>query len=347
MAEPGRAVAISVVVPVYNEEDSIEPFLARTVPVLEKIGPYEIIFCLDPCTDRTEEAIRAAARANPRIGLLVFSRRVGQPAATLAGIFNCRGDACAVIDVDLQDPPEVIADLHGRLAEGFEVVYGRRRSRRGETLPKRLVSWAGYKVINRIASVDIPRNTGDFRIMSRRAVEELRWLSESHGFLRGMVALVGFRQGEVLYDRDQRHAGQRKYNAYLGSLKIGFNGIVGFSTYPLSLILVLGFVVAGLGLLGSLYILVSKLAFQQDYPLGVPTLIILVLLLGGIQLISVGVLGEYIGRTYDEVRRRPLYVVDRAVNVPVIDARGPRSGPAIDIAVAGPEPTVGSASGTD
>ncbi len=323
-----RFVAISVVVPVFNEEDNIRPFLARTIPVLEKIGPYEIIFCLDPCTDRTEDVIRETARENPHIGLLVFSRRVGQPSASLAGVFNAHGATCVVIDVDLQDPPEVIADLHAKLAEGFEVVYGRRRSREGETWPKRVVSWAGYKVINRIASVKIPRDTGDFRIFTRRVIEELRFLNEGHGFLRGLVALVGFRQGEVLYDRDPRHAGERKYNAYLGSLKIGFNGIVGFSTYPLSFILLGGVLVSALGVLGTIYMFVTKLIIQQDYPLGVPTLTVLVLFLGGIQLIAVGVLGEYLGRTYDEVRRRPLYIVDRALNVNVIDYRGPRSGPA-------------------
>lgn len=325
--DPTSRTAISVVVPVFNEEDNILPFLARTVPVLEKIGRYEIIFCLDPCTDRTEQVISEAAITNPHVGLLVFSRRVGQPSASLAGVFNARGDTCVVIDVDLQDPPEVIAELHAKLAEGYEVVYGRRRSREGETWPKRFVSWAGYKVINRIASVKIPRDTGDFRIVTRRVIEELRYLNEGHGFLRGLVALVGFRQGEVLYDRDQRHAGERKYNAYLGSLKIGFNGIVGFSTYPLSFVLLAGALVSALGVLGTIYMFVTKLIIQQDYPLGVPTLTVLVLFLGGIQLISIGLLGEYLGRTYDEVRRRPLFIVDRAVNVDLIDYRGPRSGP--------------------
>jgi len=321
-----RNVVISVVVPVFNEEDNIRPFLARTIPVLERIGAYEIIFCMDPSTDATEDVIREIACGNPHIGLLVFSRRVGQPSASLAGIFNARGATCVVIDVDLQDPPEVISDLHGKLAEGFEVVYGRRRSREGETWAKRVVSWAGYKVINRIASVKIPRDTGDFRIITRRVIEELRFLNEGHGFLRGLVALVGFKQGEVLYDRDPRHAGERKYNAYLGSLKIGFNGIVGFSVYPLSFILLAGVFVSALGVIGTIYMFVTKLIIQQDYPLGVPTLTVLVLFLGGVQLISVGLLGEYIGRTYDEVRRRPLFIVDRAVNVDLIDYRGPRSG---------------------
>lgn len=325
--DPASRTTISVVVPVFNEEANILPFLARTVPVLEKIGRYEIIFCLDPSTDQTEQVICEASLANPHIGLLVFSRRVGQPSASLAGVFNARGDTCVVIDVDLQDPPEVIAELHAKLAEGYEVVYGRRRSREGETWPKRFVSWAGYKVINRIASVKIPRDTGDFRIVTRRVIEELRFLNEGHGFLRGLVALVGFRQGEVLYDRDQRHAGERKYNAYLGSLKIGFNGIVGFSTYPLSFVLLAGALVSALGVLGTIYMFVTKLIIQQDYPLGVPTLTVLVLFLGGVQLISIGLLGEYLGRTYDEVRRRPLFIVDRAVNVDLIDYRGPRSGP--------------------
>src|ERR1019366_4876988 len=235
------APLISVVVPVYKEERSIRPFLQRAEAVLGRLGSYEIIFCLDPSPDRTEEVIREEAERNPRIGLLVFSRRFGQPAATMAGILNCRGRWCVVIDVDLQDPPEMIEALLLKANEGFDVVTARRRSREGETLLKKFISSIGYSVINRIAEVPIPRNTGDFRITSRRVVEELRGLSESHGFLRGLVALVGFKQAEVLYERDARHAGPGNYNRYLGSLKIGFNGVVGFSTFPLQLMMWVGF----------------------------------------------------------------------------------------------------------
>lgn len=215
-----RDPLISVVVPVYKEEKNVGPFLRRLEPVLEQLGSYEVLFCLDPSPDGTEVAIRREVERNPRIGLLVFSRRFGQPAATMAGILNCRGQWCVVIDVDLQDPPELIEQLLRKSEEGYEVVTAKRRSREGETLVKKMVSAIGYSLINRIAEVRIPRNTGDFRIISRRVIEELRGLSEGRGFLRGLVSLVGFSQAEVLYERDARFAGAGNYNRYLGSLKV-------------------------------------------------------------------------------------------------------------------------------
>ena len=320
------APKLSVIVPVYKEEDNIRPFLARIRPVLEALGSYEILFCLDPCTDRTEDIIVEESAKDPRIGLLVFSRRFGQPAATIAGIMNCRGDACVVIDVDLQDPPETILPMFAKLQEGYDVVTARRSSRKGETAVKKVVAELGYSLINRISDVAIPRNTGDFRIITRRVIEELRELGESHGFLRGLVSLVGFRQTFVEYERDAREAGTSKYNRYLGSLKIGFNGVFGFSTFPLSFLLWTGFGILLLSLLAILYMLVTKLVIGENYPMGVPTITVLVLFLGGVQLMAVGVLGEYIGRIYDEVRRRPQFIVDRATNITLRDRRGPGSG---------------------
>jgi dolichol-phosphate mannosyltransferase len=320
------APKLSVIVPVYKEEDNIRPFLARIRPVLEALGSYEILFCLDPCTDRTEDIIIEESAKDPRIGLLVFSRRFGQPAATIAGIMNCRGEACVVIDVDLQDSPETILPMFAKLQEGYDVVTARRSSRKGETAIKKIVAELGYSLINRISDVAIPRNTGDFRIITRRVIEELRELGESHGFLRGLVSLVGFRQTFVEYERDAREAGTSKYNRYLGSLKIGFNGVFGFSTFPLSFLLWTGFGILLLSLLAILYMLVTKLVIGENYPMGVPTITVLVLFLGGVQLMAVGVLGEYIGRIYDEVRRRPQFIVDRATNITLRDRRGPGSG---------------------
>ncbi len=316
----------SVVVPVYKEENNIRPFLARTVPVLERLGSYEIIFALDPSPDATEQIIRDEIARNQNIGLIVFSRRFGQPAATMAGILNCRGQWCVVIDVDLQDPPEMIETLLRKAQEGFDVVTARRRSREGETLLKKFVSSIGYGVINRIAEVPIPHNTGDFRIASRRVVEELRGLSESHGFLRGLVALVGFKQTEILYEREARHFGAGNYNRYLGSMKIGFNGIIGFSTFPLQLMMWTGFIIAGLSAFAIFVVIALKLLLGDEYPMGVPTVTVIVLFIGGVQLAGIGLLGEYIGRIYDEVRDRPLYIVDRAANVVVRSPRGPGAG---------------------
>jgi polyisoprenyl-phosphate glycosyltransferase len=319
----GKPVAkspdISVVIPVYKEEQNVAPCLARLVPVLERIGRYEILFCLDPSPDRTEEVIRDHISANGNIGLLVFSRRYGQPAATMAGILNCAGDTCVVIDVDLQDPPELIADLYAKLGEGNDVVYAQRRSREGETWLKRNISSLGYKLINAISDCAIPPNTGDFRIMNRRVIEELRFLSESHGFLRGLVALVGFRQAAVLYDRDARHAGAGNYNRYLGSLKIGLNGVIGFSTVPLSFLLWLGLAIAGFSMVLIVVMGFAKFVLGANYPLGIPTITVLVLFLGGVQLVGIGVLGEYLGRVYEEVRHRPRYVIDRICNLTVRD----------------------------
>jgi polyisoprenyl-phosphate glycosyltransferase len=323
----GEPPMISVVVPVYREEDNIRPFLARTIPVLERLGSYEIIFAMDPSPDGTERVIREEIARNRNIGVMVFSRRFGQAAAIMAGILNCRGQWCVVIDVDLQDPPEMIEPLWRKTQEGFDVVRARRESRAGETFLRRLVTQAGYRLINQIADVPIPRNTGEFRIMSRRVIEELRNLSESHGFLRGLVALVGFSQTEILFARAARNTGAGNYNRYIGSIKIGFDGIFGFSTVPLRMMVWAGFAIALLSAFAILVMLGLKIWHGNEYyPMGIPTITILVLFMGGVQLTAVGVLGEYIGRIYDEVRRRPLYIIEHAVNCDVRDVRGPNTG---------------------
>jgi len=305
--------AISVIVPVYKEEENIRPFLARLIPVLERIGTYEVLFCLDPSPDRTQQAIEAEIGRNPNIGLLLFSRRFGQPAAIMGGIHYCRGESCVIIDIDLQDPPELIVDLFQKMQEGYDVVYAKRRSRQGETLFKLVISWLGYKVINAVSDVRIPRDTGDFRIVSRRVIEHLRRLREGHGFLRGLVAFVGFSQTYIEYDRAARAAGTGNYNRYFGSLKIGLNGLIGFSNFLLTATLISGIAIAGFAFLLAVLIAITRIA-GVDYPIGVPTIIVLVLFLGGVQLVSIGILGEYIGRIYDEVKQRPTFIVDRAVN---------------------------------
>jgi len=301
---------VSVVVPCLNEEDNIRPLYERLRPTLEGAGvDFELIFSVDPSTDRTEDVSRELRTTDPRVKMVRLSRRFGQPGATMAGLRMSSGDAVVVIDADMQDPPELIGDMIARWREGFDVVYGQRRSREGETLPKRIIAKAGYRVIKRIGEVDIPPDTGDFRLMSRRAVDEVLRLHETHGFLRGLVALVGFPQTAVLYDRDARAGGAGHYNRFWGSLRIGVNGIVGFSRYPLHVISLLGlafFVIAML--LGLTYLI---LAFANvDIPWGNPTLVMLISLFSGIQLLSLGVMGEYVGRIYDEVKRRPMFVIE-------------------------------------
>jgi glycosyltransferase involved in cell wall biosynthesis len=312
---------LSIVVPVYKEEKNIPEFLRRIRPLLAGITEdYEIIFSLDPSPDRTEEVILAARATDARIKLLKYSRRFGQPMATLGGLDYSAGEAVIVMDVDLQDPPELLTDMVAKWREGFDVVLPQRRARTGEPWLKKLVAATGYKVINKIADVRIPPNTGDFRLMSRRVVNEVIRLKESHGFLRGMVAIVGFKQVLLPFDRPARFAGETNYNRFFGSLRIGFNGIFCFSTYALTLSTWLGFAVSGFSfLLMAVYLFYKLMGWEIKW--GSPTLVILVAFLGGIQLISVGILGEYIGRIYEEVRARPKFIVDRAEGLP---ARGDR-----------------------
>jgi glycosyltransferase involved in cell wall biosynthesis len=303
---------LSLVVPVFREEKNIPEFIRRIGPILGAITEdYEIIFAMDPSPDRTEDVVLEQRAKDGRIKLLKFSRRFGQPMASLAGMQYSSGDAVIVMDVDMQDPPELVAEMVAKWREGYDVVLPQRTRRTGEPWIKRVVAETGYKVINKIADVRIPPNSGDFRLMSRRVVDEVVKLKESHGFLRGMVAVVGFKQYLLPFERPARFSGETNYNRFFGSLRIGFNGIFCFSTYALTLSTQFGFVIALLSfLLGIAYLVMKLCGFP--FPVGNPTLVILVLFMGGIQLISVGILGEYIGRIYEEVRARPRFIVDRA-----------------------------------
>jgi dolichol-phosphate mannosyltransferase len=323
---------LSVVIPTYNERGNVPLVYERLSSTLDGAGlDWEIIFSVDPSIDGTEQAILALHERDPRVKMLRFSRRFGQPAATLAGMAAASGAAVVVIDCDLQDPPELIAQMVERWREGFDVVYAQRRTRKGETLAKRLVSAVGYRLIRRIADVDIPPNTGDFRLMSRRVVNHVVALDEAHGFLRGLVAVVGFPHTSVLYDRDVRAAGKGKYNRFLGSLVIGLNGIVGFSRYPLHVISLTGVILSFFAGLFAFAYFLSKLA-GFPFPTGNPTIVILVSFFAGIQLLSLGVMGEYIGRIYEEVKHRPRYIVESHVGfdeqgAPLQDRAWPASRP--------------------
>jgi len=305
---------ISLVVPVYKEQENIIPFLERAEAALEKISDnYEIIFALDPSPDETEAVILQQIDRNSRIKLLVFSRRFGQPAATMAGIIAASGETCAVIDVDLQDQPELLVIMYKKITEGYEVVYAKRRSRQGETVFKIAISYLGYWLINKLSDVKIPANTGDFRIMTRKVVEGLRQLNESHGFLRGLVAFVGYRQTFIEYDRDKRFKGSGNYNRLTGSLKIGLNGLISFSTRPLFLMSLGGFMISGLSFLLGLWYLIQKIIGINITP-GLSTTVLLVSFFSGVQLLGLGLIGEYVGRIYDEVKRRPMYLIDKKIN---------------------------------
>jgi polyisoprenyl-phosphate glycosyltransferase len=308
--------SISIVVPVYREESNIRPFLKRIETVLEKLqSEYEIIFCLDPSPDDTEMIIKEEIKRNHNIHLIRFSRRFGQPAATMAGIHCCKGDICVVIDVDLQDPPELMESMIEKWRDGFKVVYARRRSRKGETFIKEWVSYAGYRVINSISDVKIPKDTGDFRLIDRMVVDELKKLNETHGFLRGMVAFVGFKQTFVEYDRDERASGITNYNKYLGSLKIAFNGIVGFSIRPLQVASLFGALIAAGGFILGAWFVIQKEILHVDFTPGLSWTIVLITFFSGVQLLSLGIMGEYVGRIYEEVKKRPMYIIEETENL--------------------------------
>jgi len=306
-------VYLSIIVPIYKEERNVSPFLNRLIPALEKLSSqYEIIFVLDPSPDNTEEAVILSSKSNSKVKLIKMSRRFGQPAATMAGLAYSSGNRVVVIDVDLQDPPELIVDLSKKMDEGFDVVYATRRTRQGETIIKKIFAKFGYKVINSLSEVKIPQNTGDFRMMTRRVVDEICALNEKHGFLRGLVAYVGFNQTGILYDRDSRYSGKGNYNRYLGSLRIGLNGLVGFSAKPLNLMAVLGGVIASFSFLVGGWYALQKI-FGVSLTPGLSTTVILISFFAGIQLLSLGLLGEYISRIYDEVKNRPMYIVEKKI----------------------------------
>jgi polyisoprenyl-phosphate glycosyltransferase len=303
---------LSIVVPVYNEEKNIPPLLLRLKNLVAELNcEYEIIFTMDPCKDQTENLILNLRKEDKNIKLLKMSRRFGQPACTQAGIYYSTGNICVVIDADLQDPPELIKEMVAKWQEGYHVVYAQRISRKGEALIKKIVAYLGYWVIDKISEVKIPRNTGDFRLISREVIEELKKMKEHDGFLRGLVAYVGFSQIAIQYNRDARLSGKGNYNRLFGSIRIGLNGVLGFSKYPLHLISILGFLISSFSfLLGITYIILKIINF--DIKWGNPTLVILISFLSGVQLLSLGIIGEYFARIYDEIKGRPIYIVQDA-----------------------------------
>ena len=316
---------LSIVVPVYNEERNIPEFVIHVTSVLQRVtDDYEIIFALDPSSDRSEEAILQARGANPRIKMLKFSRRFGQPMATLAGLRYSSGDAVIVMDVDLQDPPELIPEMMAKWRDGYDVVCAQRQSRAGETVAKKLVAWLAYRAIRGLSEVDIPPNTGDFRLMSRRVVSELNQLKESHGFLRGMVALVGFRQTCIMFDRPARFSGAGNYNRFLGSVRIGINGLVCFSGKLLFFLSVTGFLITMAAVcLGAVCAFME--IFGGGCPVEHPIILVLIILLAGVQMLGIGLMGEYVSRIYDEVKGRPKFIVDKAEGFDHEPSRGAES----------------------
>ena len=301
---------LSIVVPVYNEENGIDPFLERTEKIVDDLDcDYEIIFSLDPSTDRTYEVIKEHMKRNRNIKLITMSRRFRQAAATMAGVLNCSGDICVVIDVDLQDPPEVIPELISKWKEGYDVVYAQRIDRQGETKLRKLVDLTAYRVINFLSSVEIPVDTADFRLITRRVIEEIRKMPETNMFFRGMVSYVGFKQTAVRYHREAREADKSKYNRFFGEFRMGFHGIFCFSSKPLEYVTFLGAFVSGIGVLLSFIYFVQKAICKKTKTIisGVGALIWFI---GGLQIFVSGLLGEYVTRIYDDVKGRQRFIID-------------------------------------
>lgn len=300
---------LSIVVPVYNEENGIKPFLERTEAVVDKLGcEYEIIFSLDPSTDKTYEVIKENMKRNRNIKLITMSRRFRQAAATMAGVLNCTGDICVVIDVDLQDPPEVILDLVDKWKEGYDVVYAQRIDRQGETKIRKIIDLTAYRVINFLSSVEIPVDTADFRLINRRVIEEIRKMPETNMFFRGMVSYVGFKQTAVRYHREAREADVSKYNRLWGEFRMGFHGIFCFSSKPLEYVTFLGGFMAAFGVLLAMIHGIKKMVNERDDENG--GLVSLIWFMGGLIVFVCGLLGEYVTRIYDDVKGRQRFIID-------------------------------------
>jgi glycosyltransferase involved in cell wall biosynthesis len=303
---------ISVVIPAYNEELVIRETHKRLSTVCSISGyDYELIYVNDGSRDRTEEILRELAYHDSHVRVLSFSRNFGHQVAVTAGIEHASGDAVVLIDADLQDPPELILDFITKWEEGYDVVYAVRKSRAGETWFKKVTAKLFYRILQRLIDIQIPLDTGDFRLMSRRVVDSLNAMPEKHRFVRGLVSWIGFKQVGIEYERQERFAGETKY-PLRKMLRFAFDGITSFSFKPLQLAGILGLYSAGIGFIGILIILYMRL-FTHSTVQGWSSLMVVVLFLGGIQLLILGMMGEYIGRMYDEVRRRPLYILEEKI----------------------------------
>ena len=309
MSDP---VALSIIVPVKDEEEAIAPFVERVRAVILALDDpaaqsWEILFVDDGSHDSTMAAIRTARATEPRVHALSLSRNFGKEAALSAGLDHARGEAVVPIDVDLQDPPEVIGAMIAKWREGFEIVYGVRSNRESDTLPKRLTADLYYRAHNWLSQDKIPEHAGDFRLLDRKVVDVIRSMPERNRFMKGLFAWAGFRQASVTYRREERRVGSTKFN-YWKLWTFALDGITSASTVPLRIWSYLGGIVALFALGYAIFIVIRTLLFGTNVP-GYASMIVAVLFLGGLQLLSLGILGEYVGRILIEAKHRPLYIV--------------------------------------
>lgn len=304
---------ISIIAPIWNESESLPELYKRITDVMASgENTWEMILVDDGSTDGSTDQIIALSEKDARIRPVIFARNFGHQIAVTAGLDQSRGQAIVIIDADLQDPPEVILELIKKWHEGYEVVYATREEREGESFFKKFTAKWFYRIINRITDIDIPLDTGDFRLMDRKVVEVLNTMREKHRFLRGMSAWVGFRQTGVPYKRAARFAGETHY-PLKKMLRLALTAITGFSFLPLQIATYMGFISAGISILAIPLVVYLRLSGSHELS-GQATTLIAVLFLGGVQLISLGILGEYIGRLYDEARGRPLYITREEIN---------------------------------
>ena len=309
--------ALSLIIPVYNEEAIIEELDRRLKGVLREMAEtWEVVFVDDGSRDRTPEVLNEIAAAEPRYKVILFSRNFGHQAAITAGMDRAQGDAVVIMDADLQDPPEVVTEMLQKWREGYDVVYGQRSVRHGESIFKRATAAAFYRLLRILLPIEVPLDTGDFRLMDRRVVLSMRALREQHRFVRAMVSWVGFKQTALQYERPERFAGETKY-PLRKMMRFAIDGITSFSIVPLRLATWLGLFAGLVAILTSGWALYQAIA-GHTVP-GWATIMIAVALAASAQLIMTGILGEYIGRIYEEVKRRPLYVVADTLNLPPID----------------------------
>ncbi len=304
---------ISVVVPAYNEQEVITTFHERLTAVLNQLSlDREIVYVNDGSRDNTLAILKQLHGQDEHVCIVDLSRNFGKEIALSAGLEHAQGDAVIVIDADLQDPPELIPELIKEWQNGYDVVYARRTHREGETLLKRLTAALFYRVMRKVGSVQLPEDTGDFRLLSRRAVTALNSFKEHHRFMKGLFAWIGYKQKAVDYERDPRHAGQTKWN-YWKLWNFAIDGITSFTIAPLKFATYIGMFTSLLAFLYGSYMIIKTLFYGNPVP-GYPSLIVIVLFLGGVQLMAIGVLGEYIGRIFTETKRRPLYFVNELLS---------------------------------
>lgn len=321
---------ISIVVPCYNEEEVIGETIRRLNSFCSELTDldYELVFIDDGSRDQTRVLLKEIAATNPNVRLLAFARNFGHQIAVSAGLDAARGDAVVLIDADLQDPPELIHQMIASWRQGYDVVYGTRTERPGESAFKLSTARTFYRLLNKLSDVPIPLDTGDFRLMSRKVMDVLRAMPERDRFVRGMVSWAGFKQVSLPYARAERFAGESKY-PLRKMIRFASDGILSFSSKPLQLSIGVGMTAAALALLGILYAIGLRL-FTDIWVEGWTALMIAVLFIGGVQLVCVGILGEYVGRIYSEVKRRPLYVVDEYIGYAGTDGPQSSRSPVVD-----------------